>query len=219
MTKPEQSATPPQFLGEGARPPIPLQCLTGGGAPPQLADNLATLLSLPQAVLDTYAEVLEANLAPVIDDRTETRMKRYCRRYEIEPEVLAPSVKACRFLFTSAVKAGVDRDAFIADVNALLGEAQATAVLGRLLPLYDVAFPKLMQSAVFQSVAEHGKVVRAVRWRMDMIKASDHGSKLDVPVATITMQYQEGPNAGQTSFQLLPEQALELKRAIDRIVG
>ena len=39
-------------------------------------------------MLDTYAEVLEANLVPVIDDRVETRMKRYCRRYEIEPELL-----------------------------------------------------------------------------------------------------------------------------------
>ena len=189
-----------------------------GAAPPELAENLATLLSLPAAVQETYAEVLAVSLAATIDDRGETRMKRYCRGHEIEPEALAPSVKACRFLFTSAVKAGAEREDFIADVNALLAEADASAVLERLLPLFDEAFPRMMQAAVFQSIAEHGKVVRAVRWRMDKIKASDHGVNLDVPIATLTVQYQEGPNAGQASYQLLPEQAAELKRALSNIV-
>jgi hypothetical protein len=219
MTTLEQSTAGTQFLGESASAPMLLQCLLGGAAPTELGGNLASLLELPDAVLDTYAEVLEANLAPVIDDRAETRMKRYCRRYEIDPEILAPSVKACRLLFTSAVRAGIDREAFIADVRTLLPEEQAALVLERLLPLFDVAFPKMMQAAVIQSIAEHGKVVRAVRWRMDVIKASDHGVKLDVPVATITLQYQEGPNAGQTSYQLLPDQAAELKRALANIVG
>jgi hypothetical protein len=195
-----------------------LQCLMGAEAPSELGENLATLLSLPDAVQDTYAEVLQANLAQVIDDRTETRMKRYCRRYEIEPEVLSSSVKACRCLFSGAVQAGVGREAFIIDVKALLPEEQANRVLDLLLPLFDAALPAMMQAAVFQSIAEHGKVVRAVRWRMSLIKASDHGMKLDVPVATITLQYQEGPNASQTSFQLLPEQAAELKRALANIV-
>jgi hypothetical protein len=219
MTTPEQSDGSPKFLGEGATPPVTLQCLMGGAAPPDLGDNLASLLALPEAVQGSYAEVLEANLSPIIDDRVETRMKRYCRRYGIEPELLAPSVKACRFLFTSTVKAGVDREAFVADVTTLLSEEQAAGVLERLLPLFDDAFPKMMQAAVFQSIAEHGKVVRAVRWRMDVIKASDHGLNLEVPVATITLQYQEGPNAAQASFQLLPEQAAELKRALSNIVG
>ena len=40
----------------------------------------------------------------------------------------------------------------------------------------------------------------------------------DMPIATITFQYQEGPNAGQTSYQLLPEQAAELKRALAALV-
>lgn len=195
-----------------------LQCLMGAEAPPELGENLATLLSLPDAVQESYAEVLEGNLAAAIDDRTETRLKRYCRRHEIEPELLSPSVKACRCLFTGAVKAGVDREAFISDVKALLPEEQATRLLDRLLPLFDEAFPAMMRAAVFQSIAEHGKVVRAVRWRMSVIKASDHGMKLDVPVATITLQYQEGPNAGQTSYQLMPEQAAELKRALANIV-
>lgn len=193
---------------------ITLHCLMGQAAPPELGDNLATLLSLPEAVQKTFAEVLEPNLAPVIDDRAETRVKRYCRRYEIDPAVLSPSVKACRFLFTNAVKACIDRDAFIADVSALLPGVEGPRALDLLLPLFDVAFPKLMQAAMFQSVAEHGKVVRAVHWRMDMIKASDHAFKLDVPVATITLSFQEGPNAGQASYQLLPDQAAELRRAL-----
>lgn len=207
----------PTSTGRVAGSTVTLRCLIGQPAPAELAENLATLLTLPEPVKESYAEVLEANLAAVLDDRVETRMKRYCRRYEIELAQLAPSVRACRFLFTNAVKAGIDREAFIADVKALLPDQSATAVLDLLLPLFDEAFPKMTQAAVFQSIAEHGKVVRAVHWRLDVIKASDHGVKLDVPVATITLQYHEGPNAGQASYQLLPEQALELKHALDVI--
>lgn len=195
--------------------PAALKCLMGRVAPADLGPNLSTLLVLPTAVQQTYAEVLEPNLAPVVDDRVETRVKRYCRTHGIEPRVLAPSVKACRFLFTSAVKAGIDREGFVADVNAVLPPADAASVLTLLLPLFDAALPKLVGAAAFQSVAEHGKIVRAVRWRMDVIKASDHGAHLDVPVATITLQYQEGPNAAQATYQFLPEQAAELRRALD----
>jgi hypothetical protein len=131
---------------------------------------------------------------------------------------LAPSIKACRFLFTNTVKAGADRADFVDDIKALLPEDQATAILDRLMPLFDEAHPKMMQTAAFQTIAEHGKVVRAVHWRMDVIKGSDHVMRLDMPVATITLQYQEGPNSGQASYQLMPEQAAELKRALAAIV-
>lgn len=199
-------------------PPVKLACLLGLPAPPELAPNLATLTTLSEPVLATFGEVLEPNLAPVIDDRVETRVKRYCRLHEIEPDQIGPSVRACRFLFTNAVKSGAGRDGFSADVRALLPEAQAEAALARLLPLFDQAFPQLVKAAVLRSVAEHGKVVQAVHWRIEVIKSSDHGLKLDVPIATLTLQYQEGPNAGQASFQLLPEQAAELKRALAMLV-
>jgi hypothetical protein len=201
------------------RAPAALACLMGSPAPPELAAGLATLLDLPAAVQETWGEVLEVNLAGVLDDRTETFMKRYCRRYELEPAVLAPAVKACRFLFLQAVKSGVDRAAFIADLGSLLPEDQAVRVRALLLPHFDSELPRLRQVAILSSVAEHGRVVRSVRWRMDVIKSSNHSVKLDVPVATITLQYQEGPNAGQASYQLLPEQAAELRRALDALLG
>lgn len=200
-------------------PPAALRCLGGEPPPPELAAELATLLTLPASVLDTYAEVLEVSLAPVLDDRAETFIKRYGRKHDVEPERLAPSVKAIRFLFTRAVQAGTDRGDFVHDVEALLPPAEAEHVLARLLPLFDVAFPKLRHHAAFLSVAEHGRVVRAVRWRLDVVKASDHGARIDVPVATVTFQYQQGPNAGQESYQLLPEQAAELRRALAAILG
>lgn len=198
--------------------PVKLACLLGLPGPPELAPNLATFTTLPESVLATFAEVLEPNLAPVIDDRAETRVKRYCRLHEIEPDTIGPSVRACRFLFTNAVKSGAGRDGFTADVRAMLPEAQAEATLARLLPIFDVAFPQLVKAAVLRSVAEHGKVVQAVHWRIETIRSSDHGLKLDVPVATLTFQYQEGPNAGQASFQLLPDQAAELRRALAMLI-
>ncbi|MFP6686867.1 MAG: hypothetical protein VB934_19245, partial [Polyangiaceae bacterium] len=58
---------------------IALACLMGAPAPADLAGNLASLLALPEEVQAAYSEALQANLQPVIDDRVETRMKRFCR--------------------------------------------------------------------------------------------------------------------------------------------
>lgn len=196
---------------------VELAILGGGAAPEGLAANLASLLALPAAVVDSFGEVLEPNLAPVLDDRVETLVKRYCRRHEIEPAALAPSVKACRFLFTNAVTAGVTRAALAKDLDALLGD-EGAALASRLLGLFDEALPNLQRAAAYLSVAEHGKVVRGVRWRMDVIRASDHGKRLDVPVATLTLQFQEGANAGQATYQLLPDQVIALRRALDAIL-
>lgn len=196
-----------------------LACLHGQPAPPDLSAELATLLGLPADVLAAWRELLEVNLASVLDDRAETFTKRFCKRFEIEPARVAPAIKACRFLFREAVRAGVGRDGLAADLRVLLPEATAQRAADLLLPIFDAAAPKLRQAAVLLSVAEHGRVVRGVRWRMDKMLASNHGAKLDVPVATITLQYQEGPTTGQASYQLLPEQALELRKALDALLG
>jgi hypothetical protein len=194
-----------------------LRCLLGRTAPADLGANLATLASLPEPVLEAYAEVLEPNLAPMVDDRVETLVKRFCKRFEIEPSALGPSIIACRFLFTNMIVSGAPRDALEADIRALLDE-RADSVLPRVLALFDAAAPKLRKDAVFLSVAEHGKVVRAVHWRLDRIQSSDHGANLDVPVATITLQYQEGPTVAQATYHLLPDQAMALRRALARII-
>ncbi len=198
--------------------PVALRCLLGRAGPPELGSELAALLELPGAVQATWAEVMEANLTPVLDDRAETAMKRYGRKHDVALGQLAAPAKACRFLFLQASRAGVDRDAFSADIGALVPAPAAARVRDLLLPIFDAAIPQLRQAAVFLSVADHGRVVRGVRWRVDVIKASTHGTNLGVPVATITLQYQEGPNAGHASYQILPEEAAELRRALDAIL-
>jgi hypothetical protein len=196
----------------------PLRCVLGGRGPAGLARDFGTLLELPEPVLASYAEVLEPNLAEAIDDRAETRVARFAQRHSIAVESLAPSIKACRFLFTSAARAGASIDDFDLDLRALLPGERGDRAARWLCPLFATFVPELRKAAVFRSVAEHGKLVRAVRWRMDVIQGSDHALRLDVPIATLTLQYQEGANLGQVSVQLLPEQAAELRRALSMLV-
>jgi hypothetical protein len=219
MTRPTADEQRPEY--EVATPDASapaLRCVLGGRGPARLARDLGTLLELPEAVLASYAEVLEPNLADAIDDRTETRVARFAQRHSIGVEALAPSIKACRFLFTSAVRAGISVEDFALDLVALLSPEGGARAARCLCPLFETFVPELRRAAVFRSVAEHGKLVRAVRWRMDVIKGSDHALRLEVPVATLTLQYQEGANLGQVSVQLLPEQAAELRRALSMLV-
>ena len=117
------------------------------------------------------------------------------------------------------VKAGVQLESFAQDIEGLVGTEKSAPIVALLMPLLQEAYPQLIQQAAMRTIAEHGKVVRDVHWRMDIIKGSNHVMNLDMPVATITLQFQDGPTTGQASYQMMPDQAAKLKEALTAIIG
>jgi hypothetical protein len=189
-------------------------------APPnELAQDLAAFVDLPASAQEKFLDVLAPNLAETLDDRAASQSKRFARSHEADMTLLASVVRACRHILLAAVKKGLGPEEFTQELQTLLaGTTGKEAIAAALQQGYARFVPQLTQAAVFGSIAHHGKVVRKVRWRVDTIRASDLLTKIDMPIATITFEYQEGPQARTSSFQLLPEQAVELRQALDAIL-
>ena len=70
-----------------------------------------------------------------------------------------------------------------------------------------------MRQEVLQgTLADHGKLLLGVDWRLDSVQASNRGSKMRVPVALLTLRFREGEQTQRITLQVLPETLRELPR-------
>src|SRR6185436_2551560 len=120
----------------------------------------------------------------------EAQLDQFCRTHESDEALLAPAIKACRFLLRRAAAIDLSRALFTEDLAQLAGSTPELAAL--LLAGYEagkaVVRRELLRSALF----DHGKLVEGVSWRVDQLTTSNRGDKLDARVVSLTLRYQEG---------------------------
>lgn len=192
---------------------IPLQCLDGSSAPPELGEALRRLNELPPAARAARAELLLQLLEPLPDDQLDARIGRLCRRLELPPEVAGPGFKAARVVLRAAAAMNMDREALAADLAAL-GSAGADD----LLDVYDQAFANLRGEVIQATIAAHGRVLIGLEWRVDTLGASNRGRKLNVPVALMTFHLQHGTHTEHVTMQLVPQMVEQLRDVCNRLL-
>jgi hypothetical protein len=203
------------MLGDGHH--TRLRCLDGAEAPDGLAADLNGLGELSQAARDDYWLILEPSLAEVLDDRADAAAAKFCRERNVTRDELAPSVKACRFLFRSAAALGLAPADVARDLRELgVGEELAAGVL---MPCYEKAFALLRQRILAEAVARHGHLVVGFDWRVDNIRTSRKGRSLNASVALLTLDYRDGETKRSITLQLLPDMLEQLRRELGVILG
>jgi hypothetical protein len=85
--------------------------------------------------------------------------------------------------------------------------------------LYTQSFEPLRQQAVLRSLVEHSEVVRGIKWRVDVLKHSEHALEMNVPVATLSFACQHGDESKTVSLQLLPAELRTLRDTCNNILG
>lgn len=189
----------------------------GGSAPPaDLAVDLRALVALPSGAQRNLWEALGPVLAEPISADVEARLTAFCARHQAADGDLARSLKACRFLLRSAVKLGVDQERFAADLDALGGD-DAPRLRALLLPGFDAARRFVREEIVRRTLAEHGKLVEGVDWRVEQLVASNHGDGVDQRVAAVTLRFSEGDRRERITLYFTPEMLAELARAHARL--
>jgi hypothetical protein len=184
--------------------------------PPEVSGDLKSLAALDPAIHEAFWEVLEPSLRPVLDDRVEAIVAKFCRSHDVTKEALSPALRACRFLLRRASQLNIERDVFRREAVAISDdEALVDAVL---LPSYDRAMPVLRQRVVAGALAEHGNLLVGVDWRVDQVKACQRGRDIDTKIALLTFSYQEGEVKKRITLQLVPEMLEELRDACETIL-
>jgi hypothetical protein len=197
--------------------PLKLHALGGAAAPPDLGDDLRCILRMPPAALGKFWQALGPCLEDKLSKETEQLLDMFCTGYQIADADLARAIKGCRFLILSAVRLDTSPDQLADDLDALCPEAPVIkeVILAGYAPL-KAQMRRVMMSA---ALADHGKLMVGVKWRLDTVEASERGVKLRVPVAILTLHYREAGGAGQITMQILPDMMGELKAICDQFVS
>ncbi|MBW2525280.1 MAG: hypothetical protein JRI23_13935 [Deltaproteobacteria bacterium] len=193
-----------------------LHCLDGEPAPPDLGESLRRLLHLPAELQPKLPEILRPSLEPMAPDQLDSRIARLCRRFELQPEQIGPGVKAAVFLFRQGAVFDVDAAELEEDLRAVIGKQQ---VVDLLLPIYREVFPELRREIAMATITAHGKVLTNVEWRLDTLGSSSRGRKINIPVALVTLQYQDGPEARQITLQMMPDAVAGLRKVCDHLLN
>jgi hypothetical protein len=197
-----------------------LECLGRQPAPPTVASDLAQLARLSPSALERLWTALEPNLGAINTPASLRAIEAFCESHRVDPESLARAVGACRFLCLRGAERGlastiVEQDGAILFESAAVEPALRPAALACLRVCYERAFPLLRDRAVAQALTDHGRVVTDVVWRVDHVSHANTGEAIRASVTLLTLRYREGERSGQTTFQLLPEQLLQLQRACE----
>lgn len=193
-----------------------LQFLDGDAPPERVAVDLRTLASLPEAVLAALRDALEPALASHMDDRAEAALAKFCRTHGVTEAELAPGLLALRLVLLRAL----ERDLPAAGLVNPLGRVfDDVAIVERLVALYADLRVARARTALVRALGEHGKTVMGIDWRLDTVRACQHGGNIDENLVLLTFRYQRGQAPGRVTLQLMPDMVAELRDICDKLVG
>jgi hypothetical protein len=194
-----------------------LRCLGGESPPAGVAGDVRDIERLPNRVRADFWEALAPNLAADLDESAAQAVAAFCRARSVSQSDLEGPVRACRFLFRQAAANNLGLDDLRADVRSLCGDGIGP-VEDLLIGWYERALPALRQEIAIAAIAAHGNLATGVDWRLDMVRQSQGGVAIDVPVVLMTFRYREGEQQKRITLQFLPGLVKDLQAICDKMM-
>ena len=188
--------------------------MRGARVPAEIVVDLGLVKTLPAPARQQLLRVLGPCLAEPVPN-VESQLDRFCSEFGVRRPELARALKACRFLLRQAAVTNLTEAEFVEDL-AVLGDTGEIAE--SLLSGYETAVKLVRLEIKLGAVADHGKVVERVSWRVDHIGESSRGDKVGVPVLVLTLSYLEGGRRDRITLQLGPDTVKELRAMCDRLL-
>ena len=198
-------------------PTLKLHALGGSPAPAGMAADLQKILLLPASARQHFWEALGPSLREPVAPEVEAQLDQFCRAHAIDDGLLAPAIKACRFLLRRAAAIDLSRALFAEDLALLTGSAPELAAL--LLVGYEAGKSVVRREILRNALLDHGKLVDGVDWRVDRLTTSNRGDKLDARVVSLTLRYREGEHNERITLQMLPESIADLRAMCDALLS
>ena len=198
-------------------PEIKLNCCQGSPAPVPVVKGWRQFLRFPEQARKGFWGVLFPALLEPANPSNKQRIESFSREYGLEEEAVVSAMRGCDFLLRQASALDMDAAPFRQDLAALSeGDEQGAEVM---LSQYDGAKADLRKVIIQESLADHGKVLVGLDWRVDNVTGSDRGTKLNTTVVFLTLRYRDGKRTERITFQLTPDAVKELKLFCDRFTG
>ena len=194
-----------------------LKCCGGQPAPKPVADGWTNFLRLPSGARERFWELLAPALLDPANPQNQELLGSYSEEHGLEQRDVLLALQAVLFLLRRSSSLNLNRDDFAKDLTAL--NAESTTIGAEIIAKYDLARQDLRREILDGTLADHGKTLVGLDWRIDTIQASDRGSRIDSTVVMLTLRYQDGDGMDRITLQLTPQSLGELKAFVDRFGG
>jgi hypothetical protein len=193
----------------------PLRCLGDRPAPPEILADLAVIATLPAPARQQIYRVLGPCLVEPVPESVDAQIDQFCKDLALDVAAVARAIKASRFFLRQAAALDLGEADFAGDLTRLGDEG---AIREALSPGYEKARALLRAEIARGALADHGKLVEGVSWRVEHVTASNRGQSLNLPVVTLTVAYREGERQDRITLQLLPDALQELQVMCQRLL-
>jgi hypothetical protein len=194
-----------------------LKCCQGNPAPSFVVDGWTRFIRFPEKARNGFLSLLAPAMMEPADPENRKRVGTFCTGHGLAEEAVVAAMRCCDFLLRQASMLDLDADAFQQDLADLSGGD--TQAAGPVLANYNAAKADLRLQILRETLADHGKVLVGLDWRVDNVTASDRGVQLNSDVVFLTLRYREGNTVERITLQLTPEAVKELKLFCERFTG
>jgi hypothetical protein len=192
-----------------------LSTLGGDSAPPALAQDLNGIGALRADARGSLWDVLEFGVRDPIPDDAETTLDAYAAKFEVDGDSLARTVGAIRFIYRESARRGLSIEALESDA-ATLGLDPTTSTF--LFTHYSKAAAIVGRELLIATLADHGKLLTGVSYRIDKVGPSDRGAAPDTRIGLMTLRYQEGDVERRITLHAIPQMLGALRDACDNLL-
>jgi len=178
------------------------KCFPGGLPPLRMVAGWKALLELPQGSLDAFWALVENALREPGNPQNQQLVDAYTQQFSAESFQTTEAIGACELLLHQSAALNLSADGLRADLEQLSrGNLRGTDFL---MARYDVVRQKLREAILEDTLADHGKVLVGLEWRVDQVNLSHRGAELDTPVMYVGLKYRDGQKMKGLSLQLTP---------------
>lgn len=205
------------MANETAEHSIPkLHCFGDVSPPAAIVEGIEQLDALPEGAVRQLWPLIEASLQTQDASGNTELLRWFCERLTLDPALIMIVVRCFDALLRQGAALGLSGEAFQEDLEALCAGNAAPVEL--LLPRYPATRDWLRQRIVEDTLADHGKVLVALDWRLDQVHASHRGTSINTPVAFLRLNYREGEERRRISLQLTPDAVRSLRNVCNELL-
>ena len=186
----------------GDQQAVVLKLLQGKPPTPDLLRRWRRYIELPALVHARIWEVLNPILLGLPQESVPQHVAQFAAAVNVEVSDLTLALEGCHALLLEATARNIDVKDFNEDLALLSGAGAGQTARAAIVEGYERSNKLIRQRLVMESVAEHGKVLTGLNWRIDRILMSNHGFNLDTPILMMTLHYEDAGEKQHMTFQV-----------------
>lgn len=189
-----------------------------GGQPPspEILAAWRQVLHLPEAARSGFWDLLTAAVLEPLDPSAGERIAAFATESGVQRDELLQALQICDLLLGGGATHDLAPEDLRGDLAVLSGGPMP--LHDELARRYASVRPTLRARLVEAALADHGKVLIGIDWRVDNVTASGRGH-IAATVVLMTLRYREGDEVGRVTLQMTPESIGALKAFADRFSG